>query len=100
MFTSLVPVPIERGKRPVSIPNLEAKPRIADDTAPFGCGKVGRRRARFFFSLSSSIIFQSFENILLQDVISLVIKFIARCDNIKKDYVLELEHCVYTIKRN
>ncbi len=48
MFTSLVPVPIERGKRPVSIPNLEAKPRIADDTAPFGRGKVGRRRARFF----------------------------------------------------
>jgi hypothetical protein len=29
---------------PVPIPNTEVKPVRADDTAPFRCGKVGRRR--------------------------------------------------------
>ena len=34
---------IERGKRPVPISNLEAKPLFADDTAGFTGGNVGRR---------------------------------------------------------
>ena len=41
---------MEPRKRPVSIPNPEAKLGIADDTAPFGDGKVGRRQGlRFSF---------------------------------------------------
>jgi hypothetical protein len=35
-------VAIERGKRLVPIPNPEAKPLIADNTASFRCGNVGR----------------------------------------------------------
>ena len=31
------------GETPGPIPNPEAKPFIADDTAPFRCGNVGRR---------------------------------------------------------
>ena len=31
------------GETPGSIPNPEAKPLIADNTAPFRCGNVGRR---------------------------------------------------------
>ncbi len=37
---------------PSSISNLEAKLLIADDTAPFGGGKVGRRRAKKITILS------------------------------------------------
>ena len=38
------------GVIPSSIPNLEVKPLSADNTAPFGCGKVGRCRAGGFFT--------------------------------------------------
>ena len=39
---------------PSPISNLEAKLRIADDTAPLGCGKVGRRQAKNLFLLCTS----------------------------------------------
>ena len=40
-----VPGVYSEGVIPSSIPNLEVKPLSADNTAPLGCGKVGRRRA-------------------------------------------------------
>ncbi len=42
------------GVIPSSIPNLAVKPLSADNTAPLGCGKVGRRRARGFPFYNSS----------------------------------------------
>ena len=36
---------------PCSISNQEAKHHIADDTCPYGAGKVGRRPLSFFFLL-------------------------------------------------
>ena len=48
---------------PGPIPNPEAKPPFADDTAPFRCGNVGRRLVLGFTSNQKSLKLQIITNL-------------------------------------
>ena len=46
---NLMPGDYTAGVTPLPIPNREVKPRRADGTASFRCGRVGRCQAFFYF---------------------------------------------------
>ena len=64
---------------PGSIPNPEAKPPIADNTASFRCGNVGRRLVHRIFLLLINLILltcsSSFKIIFIR-LLLMLIKFI------------------------